>query len=88
MDLVSDSYLPRPGMHRRIKRLMVLLIQKENEDAEKTIYSVHDLDRYSPHDRLGAVNFRHPTGNRGGARRRHFLLSVFHTGIVKFTLAK
>lgn len=83
MELVSDFYVSRTGMHRRIKRLRALLIQKEAEDAEKTKYPVHDLNRCSPHDRFGPVNFCHSTGNRGGARRRHFLLFVFCTGIVK-----
>lgn len=81
--MVSDFHISRAGMHRGVKHLVALSIQKETKDAKETKHFAHDSDRYAPHDRFSVVNFCHSTGNRCGARSRHFLLPMFYTRIVK-----
>lgn len=83
MDVVSDFYISRAGMHWDVKHLVALSIQKETEDAKETKHFAYDPDRHAPHDRFIVVNFYHSTGSRYGARRRHFLLSMFCTRIVE-----
>jgi len=83
MDMVSDFHISRAGMYWSIKHLVALSIQKETKDAKETEHFAYDLDRYAPHDWFSVVNFCHSTENRCGARRRHFLLPMFCTRIVK-----
>lgn len=83
MDMVFDFHISRAGMHRDVKHLVALSIQKETENAKETKHFAHDPDRHAPHDRFIVVNFHHSTRDWYGAGRRHFLLSMFCTRIVE-----
>lgn len=81
--MVSDFHISRAGMHRSVKYHMALSIQRKIKNAKETKYSARNPDGHAPHDRFSVVGFRHSTGNRCGARRRHFLLPVLRSRIIE-----
>lgn len=83
MDVVSDFRVSRAGMHRSVKHLVALSIQREAKDAKETKHSAQDPDGHAPHNRFSAVDFCHSTGNRCGTRCCHFLLPMFRPRIVE-----